>query len=178
MHRLRWIVRRLDRHPILSASLSATFVLGTIASLFADRQIVVNTSPSVAPGVYVKSSSAPVVGSIVDFRIPAAARDYVQLRTGCRGEDWYILKPVAAGPGDWVVSTGACLLINGRRMAAMPPERDAMGRPLPVWRTARRLGPDEFFVFSDRIPNSFDSRCYGPITRSQIAAVRRAWITW
>ena len=178
MHRVKLIVQRLKQHLILSAGLSATFVLGTVASLFADRQIVVNTSPSVAPGLYVKSSSAPVVGSIVDFRIPAAARHYVQLRTGYRGEDWYILKPIAAGPGDWVDTTGESLHINGQRMAAMPPERDTTGRPLPAWRAARRLGPDEFFVFSDRISNSFDSRCYGPIQRSEIAAVRRAWITW
>jgi type IV secretory pathway protease TraF len=52
------------------------------------------------------------------------------------------------------------------------------GRSLPLWRDNRVLGPDEFFVFSDRIPNSFDSRCYGPIRRQQIDAVRKPWITW
>jgi type IV secretory pathway protease TraF len=40
------------------------------------------------------------------------------------------------------------------------------------------LAHDEFFVFSNRIPNSFDSRCYGPLHRQQIEAVRRALMTW
>jgi len=47
-----------------------------------------------------------------------------------------------------------------------------------VWRGSRALGSDEFFVFSSRIPNSFDSRCYGPIDRSQIESVRAPLITW
>ena len=56
----------------------------------------------------------------------------------------------------------------------MPPADDSAGRPLPAWRIRRVLGPDEFFVFSSRIANSFDSRCYGPITRKDIQAVRKA----
>jgi type IV secretory pathway protease TraF len=60
----------------------------------------------------------------------------------------------------------------------MPPPKDSRGRPLPVWHDRHTLGTDEFFVFSDRIPNSFDSRCYGPIHHHQIETVRRALITW
>jgi conjugative transfer signal peptidase TraF len=153
-------------------------LVGIAASLFANRQIVVNTSPSVMPGLYFKSSATPAVGCIIDFRIPESARAYVKARTGHRGQDWYILKPIVAGPGDRVDTTGTALFINGREIAPMPPERDAAGRPLPVWRAARFLETDEFFVFSDRIPNSFDSRCYGPICRPQIAAVRRPLVTW
>ena len=166
------------RHPVLMTGLGATLLVGIAASRFADRQIVINTSPSVAPGLYIKSSALPAVGCIVDFRIPELARQYVQARTGHCGADWYILKPVAAGPGDRVDTTGAALFINGREIAPMPPERDGAGRTLPVWRGTRVLGPDEFFVFSDRIPNSFDSRCYGPIRRAQVAAVRRQLVTW
>ena len=165
-------------HPVLTTGLGATLLFGIVASLVADRQIVVNTSPSVMPGLYIKSSATPAVGCIIDFRIPELARVYVQARTGCRGEDWYILKPIVAGPGDLVDTTGDALFINGREIAPMPPERDSKGRALPVWRGARVFGPDEFFVFSDRIPNSFDSRCYGPIRRAQIAAVRRPLVTW
>jgi conjugative transfer signal peptidase TraF len=146
--------------------------------LFANRQIVINTSPSVQPGLYLRSSSELAVGQIVDFRIPSAARNYIESRTGQNGEDWFILKPIVAGPGDRVDTTGEWLLINGRQIASMPPTNDTRGLPLPVWRQSRVLGADEFFVFSDRIPNSFDSRCYGPIRRQHIETVRRALITW
>jgi conjugative transfer signal peptidase TraF len=155
--------------------------LGALAMssiLFADRQIVINTSPSVPEGLYVRSAARPAVGQIVDFRIPQAARNYIETRTGQNGEDWYILKPIVAGPGDTVDTTGEWLVINGRQIAPMPPTIDTGGHLLPIWRDNRVLGPNEFFVFSGRIPNSFDSRCYGPIINSQIASVRRPLITW
>jgi type IV secretory pathway protease TraF len=60
----------------------------------------------------------------------------------------------------------------------MPPPNDGDGHRLPIWRGSRVLGADEFFVFSDRIPNSFDSRCYGPIERGQVESVRQPLLTW
>jgi type IV secretory pathway protease TraF len=100
------------------------------------------------------------------------------MRSRNSGRDWYILKPIAAGPGDRVDSTGDWLFINGRQIAPMPPARASDGLAVPRWSMSRVLGPNEFFVFSSRIPNSFDSRCYGPITRNEIASVRRPLISW
>jgi conjugative transfer signal peptidase TraF len=156
-------------------SLALLFISTRIAGR---RWIVINTSPSVAPGLYLRSSAQPAVGQIVDFCIPPAARDYVSARTGKAGDDWYILKPIVAGPGDRVDTTGEWLEINGERIAPMPPISDRDGRSLPCWRADRRLGPHEFFVFSNRISNSFDSRCYGPIHRDEIASVRTPLVTW
>ncbi len=118
------------------------------------------------------------MGAIVDFRIPPAARQYVLARTGKSGADWYILKPIVAGPGDCVDTTGEYLVINGRQIAPMPSQTDDDGRPLPRWRESRVLAADEFFVFSNRIPHSFDSRCYGPIRCRWIEAVRTPLLTW
>jgi conjugative transfer signal peptidase TraF len=162
----------------LRLTLGFMAVWAILPTLVGHRVVVINTSPSVAPGLYVRCASEPAVGQIVDFRIPYSARQYVQGRTGQNGKDWYILKPIAAGPGDRVDTTGSMLVFNGRAVAPMPPNFDSAGRPLPLWRENRVLGPDEFFVFSARIPNSFDSRCYGPITRWEIASVRRPLITW
>jgi conjugative transfer signal peptidase TraF len=162
----------------LRASLTMLVTLAIVSACFANRQIVINTSPSVAPGLYVRWETEPAVSRLIDFHIPLSARQYVQDRTGKDATDWYILKPIVAGPGDKVDTTGSSLQINGRAIAPMPPELDSAGRPLPLWRQNRVLGTDEFFVFSARIPNSFDSRCYGPVTRRDIASVRRPLITW
>jgi conjugative transfer signal peptidase TraF len=168
-----------DRTRRILLRLGAILVaLAIIPELGTRRVLVVNTSPSVTPGLYVRSSDEPAVGKLVDFCIPPAARDYVRGRTGNSGEKWYILKPIVAGPGDRVDTTSEWLVINGRRIAPMPPPTDGNGCPLPIWRESRVLGLDEFFVFSERIPNSFDSRCYGPLHRQQIEAVRRALVTW
>jgi type IV secretory pathway protease TraF len=129
-------------------------------------------------GIYVRSSAQPSVGLIVDFRIPLSALPYIERRSQQNARDWYILKPIVAGPGDTVNTLGDWLVINGRRIAPMPPATDSRGLPLPIWRTSRILGPNEFFVFSNRIPNSFDSRCYGPIKRNQIESVRDSLLSW
>jgi conjugative transfer signal peptidase TraF len=170
--------RRVGTRRLLKVSLASMVVWAFLPTFFGRRVIVINTSPSVAPGLYVRCAIVPAVGRIVDFRIPDRAIPYVQDRTGKSCEDWYILKPIVAGPGDQVDTTGASLVVNGRTIAPMPPDLDGAGRPLPVWRDNRVLANDEFFVFSNRIPNSFDSRCYGPIHRQQIETVRRALITW
>jgi conjugative transfer signal peptidase TraF len=153
-------------------------LLGFVSICFANRQIVINTSPSVTPGLYIRSNAVPAIGQLVEFRIPVSVRSYIQSRSGHDGEDWYILKPVVAGPGDRVDTTGGLLRINGKIVANMPPIRDGFGNALPRWTQSRALGRDEYFVFSDRISNSFDSRCYGPVTRREIESVRRPLITW
>jgi conjugative transfer signal peptidase TraF len=162
----------------LRMGLSALALLGAVSICFANRQIVIDTSPSVAPGLYVRSSAAPAVGQLVEFRIPASVRSYIRSRTGHDGQDWYLLKPVAAGPGDRVDTSAGELRINGRFVAPMPPMRDGFGKLLPRWTHNCLMGHDEFFVFSSRIPNSFDSRCYGPLKRDEIESVRRPFITW
>jgi conjugative transfer signal peptidase TraF len=159
-------------------SLSALALLGAVSICFANRQIVIDTSPSVAPGLDLRSSAAPAVGQLVEFCIPVSARSYIRSRTGRDGQDWYILKPIAAGPGDRVDTSTGELRINGCFVAPMPPMRDGFGNLLPRWTENRMLGRDEYFVFSDRIPNSFDSRCYGPVKRDEIESVRRSLITW
>ncbi|HVT89411.1 MAG TPA: S26 family signal peptidase [Tepidisphaeraceae bacterium] len=178
-NRLRHVLRGRSYHnQPLRTALVLLALLIILSKLVGHRAAIVNTSPSVAPGLYVRSSAEPAVGQIVDFCIPRAARDYVSARTGHTGENWYILKPIVAGPGDRVDTTGDWLVINRRQIAPMPPMSDRDGRPLPRWRANRLLGPGEFFVFSARIPNSFDSRCYGPIKRNEIASVRRPLLTW
>jgi type IV secretory pathway protease TraF len=39
------------------------------------------------------------------------------------------------------------------------------------------MASDEYFVFSDRVANSFDSRYFGPISKAAIIGVYRPLIT-
>jgi conjugative transfer signal peptidase TraF len=114
-------------------------------------------------------TSAPVaVGAVVEFRTPQAVRAHLA------GQFEYLLKPIAAGPGDTVDTTGGAVVINS---VVVPHSamlaHDSQGRAVDAWRAKRVLGADEFFVLSTRIPNSLDSRYFGPIHRSQIESVRR-----
>lgn len=154
---------------------AGTFALLTALALWrfaAVRIVVMNLSPSISLGLYVAVDDEPAVGRLVEFRLPDATRDaapYLRHRV--------LLKPIAAGPGDLIDTSGEVLWINGRRIAPIHTS-DSQGRPLPVWRAKRVLEPDEFFVYSGRVPNSLDSRYYGPVRRSRIIAVRVPLWTW
>lgn len=83
---------------------------------------------------------------------------------------------LAAGPGSRVCALDQVLLINGRQMGPIWP-RDRAGRPLPHWEGCLTLGPGEFLAYSERIPNSFDSRYYGPVGQADlIGAYEPLWV--
>ena len=102
---------------------------------------------------------------------PASASPYVErhltyLRTTP------VLKALAAGSGSLVCTQNGRLLIDGQVKAPVA-AKDARGVVLPRWNGCRRLGLGEWFAYSNRVPNSFDSRYYGPIRTDQVIAVYR-----
>jgi type IV secretory pathway protease TraF len=107
------------------------------------------------------------VGVPVLVRLPpriaafAARRGYLARRA-------YLLKPVAAVPGDRVCRWGAQVSVRGQR-AARARWRDGLGRDLPVWQGCRWLRPGELFVLGDT-PDSFDSRYFGAVPRDAVTA--------
>lgn len=135
-----------------------------------------NESPSEPEGLYVRTNEAPAVGRLVTFMAPATAAGYVDqhLRNLRRTP---VLKALAAGPGSFVCTASHRLMIDREVMAAIP-ARDRHGGRLPQWNGCRRLGAREWFAYSGRAPNSFDSRYYGPIRTDQvIAAYRPLWVS-
>jgi conjugative transfer signal peptidase TraF len=130
-----------------------------------------NASPSEPEGLYVRSFEAPGVGRLVTFRTPAAGSAYVASHLTYL-QRTPILKALAAGPGSRVCTTSGHLVIDGRTLAPVD-VTDRSGAPLPRWRDCRRMKAGEWFAYSDRIPNSFDSRYYGPVRADQIIAVYR-----
>ena len=83
---------------------------------------------------------------------------------------------MAAGQGTRVCA-GAELVVAGRALGPIA-DHDRAGRPLPRWRGCRRLSAGEYAVFSGRIPDSFDSRYYGPVSRAEILGVYAPIWTW
>ena len=147
-------------------------LIATAAAAFPRPLILYNPSPSITTGYYARTPEAPATGKIIAFRVPTIGRDYaaVHMPYLIRGG---IIKPIVAGAGDTVCTTGSSgLRINGKARAPIA-EHDRHGLPLPHWRDCRALKAGEFFVFSDRIPNSYDSRYYGPVPASDIIGTFR-----
>lgn len=131
--------------------------------------LLLNRSPSEPPGVYVRRGGPPLTGTIIAFRAPPSAFPYADRRLAYL-HTRPLLKAVEAVRGDHVCTVGGVLKVNGVVRGPIA-SRDEEGRPLPRWAGCRALSPDEVFVFSDRVPNSFDSRYYGPIRRSAVLGV-------
>ncbi len=154
------------------AVIALAFALITIRSLDAPL-FLYPSSASLPAGLYMRSFETVQVGSIVAFPAPAIARRY-QESTGVTVSSGYLfIKPVAAGPGDRVCNNPLDgLEINDVWMAPLV-RTDSLKRPLTIWRSCRRLRDKEFFMFSDTVLNSFDSRYYGIVQARQILATYR-----
>jgi conjugative transfer signal peptidase TraF len=159
-HSGRW---RVGAAATLAIGVSVGAVMATAP------RVLINTTTSEPPGLYVRSPMAPGPGHIVAFTAPAAAFPYADRRLSYLHR-MPLLKAVAAGPGDLVCTLNGKLEIDGRARAPIA-QVDRQGFTLPHWSACRRLTADELFVFSDRVPNSFDSRYFGPVHRRAVLGV-------
>lgn len=161
----------------LAALAGVVIVAGATAG---DRQVLYNDSASVPLGFWYRSATDAAAlkpGAVVAFRPPEAARAYVAAALP-RYQSDDLLKPVIAGMGDefCVLDDGAAT-VNGRAVAQAA-DLDSAGRPLPHWRGCKRLDPGEVAVISMAIPNSFDSRYYGPVPPALIRGSYAPLWTW
>jgi conjugative transfer signal peptidase TraF len=160
--------------PPAGGSVPASLLLGLAAfaviGLVLTRPIVLlNRTPSEPPGFYILTARAPSRGDIIAFKTPAPAFPYADERMGYLHHR-PLLKAVAAVAGDKVCTTAGELAVNGVARAPIAVV-DRRGRALPHWVGCRRLNADELFVFSARVPNSFDSRYYGPVRLGDVLGV-------
>jgi len=155
----------------IGGSLLGLAALAGVAVSNAAPTILINGSPSEPVGVYVRTSLAPERGRIIAFAAPPAAFGYLDVASP-NLRRIPLLKAIAGTPGDRVCTDGGRLVINGADRGPIL-WSDRQGRGLPHWLGCRRLGPGEVFVFSDRVPNSFDSRYYGPVSVARILGVYR-----
>lgn len=134
---------------------------------------LINESPSLARGVYLRTGEGVSPGAVVAAPQPGVARPYLA-RLGMPGKV-LLLKRVAAVGGDRVCDEGGAVFTPGRQAPRL--ERDRRGAVLPAWRECRLLASDEIFLLGDT-PGSFDSRYFGPVRRSDVVGVYREVLTW
>ncbi len=161
------VTRKQPGMAIAVVALTAAFAGST---LLAAPIILYPISPSLPEVPYIRTINAIEVGTIVAFPMPDVARRFQRLRGQELPADFLFMKPIAAGPGDHVCnSMSHGLTINGVwRAETMAVDQD--GRALPMWTECRRLGDQEYFMLSDHVPNSFDSRYFGPVQSVEILA--------
>jgi conjugative transfer signal peptidase TraF len=170
----------IKTRPRMPAALIVAMVLAILALLRpADHSNsrLFNDSASVPLGFWHRVPQPVEAGAIVGFHPPAAAMAYVEAHMPEYTHRKLILKYVVATSGDRICRAGASFSVNGKLYGQAAPT-DGLGAALPQWQGCRTLAVGEVAVFSNRIPNSFDSRYYGTVPAANIIGVYRPLWTW
>lgn len=146
----------------------------------------INTSRSIAVGLYWTSDKRPAKGDYVMVCPPQVgvmleARQRGYLAPGiCPGGYGYLMKKILAAAGDEVSIDPEGVRVNSRLLPfSRPLIADAAGRPLPRFQAATFiLGASEVMLMSDVSDTSFDARYFGPLDRAQIKTAILPVFTW
>jgi conjugative transfer signal peptidase TraF len=166
-------LQRRERALLVAAAVVAVLAgIGPVAA--PGRLVLYNRTPSVPVGWYYRLFKTPERGDYVALPLPPAAWSYAQAR-GETPSRVRFMKVIAAMAGDRVCAERDRLIVNGRALGEIR-AADAEGRLLPRWSQCRTLDSSEVFLVS-AVPDSFDSRYFGPVSLSDLEGVYVRW-TW
>lgn len=129
--------------------------------------LIWNASASAPIGLYrIHSDRDPPVGALVAAIPPAGlARWLAERRYLPVGVP--LLKHVAAKAGQRICRIGDVVSVDARPVAVAQ-TRDSRGRLLPIWHGCRTLRNGELLLLNPAVPDSLDSRYFGPLPASAV----------
>jgi signal peptidase I len=138
--------------------------------------IIINETISMAKGAYVRAGDAQSLkrGDIIAMPMNARAKAYLGEKLGYP-KDTMLIKRVAGLSGDVICRHGTTVTINAQSVQTA--RRDSGGNLLPYWSGCDVLLPNEVFLLGDHA-GSFDSRYFGPVTKSEMSGTYKAVMTW
>ena len=165
----------MTRFVTLLISSGASLILGASAFTGQPKTLIWNASASAPIGFY---AVLPVndlqVSDLVLVMPPAALAEFLNTRRYLpKGVP--LLKRVLALGGQTICRQGLDIIAYGTSLAQAR-ERDSAGRQLPVWEGCRRIADDDVFLMNWNVPDSVDSRYFGPLPRRSV--VGRALPVW
>ncbi len=152
------------------------FILSGLIMLYLLRgTMAINMSESLPKGIYYQSEMLDLDrGDLVLFRHATAdslgkSRGYI--RNGAQ-----LGKRIAAIPGDRI-SVGERVIVNGVRISGPAQPYDSMGRPME-WFCYSGVVPQGSLFVLGVTPDSFDSRYYGFVRKTDITHTLQPLLTW
>lgn len=129
--------------------------------------LIWNASASAPIGLYrLEPAVRPAVGERAAWRPTPEWSRWFSAR-GYLPDGVPLLKPVAATAPSVVCRHDTAITIDGRPVARAR-VRDAAGRALPRWTGCVALGPEAVFLLAPDVPDSLDSRYFGPVRRDDL----------
>lgn len=155
----------MTRIAIMFTTALSSITLGTSAFVDPPKTLIWNASASAPIGLYrVRAADRLDVTDLVAAAPPPLIAEFMADR-GYLPMGVPMLKRVLALPGQTVCRRGLDIIAYGSTVGQAR-ERDHAGRRMPVWQGCRRIGDDELFLMNFDIPDSVDSRYFGPFPRS------------
>jgi conjugative transfer signal peptidase TraF len=151
-------------------------VSASLPAVIHNPPIIINETISMAKGAYVRVGDNQSLkrGDIVAMSMNASAKTYLRDKLGYPGET-LLIKRVLGISGDIFCRQGAMVTINDRTVTAL--RLDKQGNLLPSFSGCQVLSANQIFLLGDH-PGSFDSRYFGPVTKSELSGTYRAVMTW
>jgi len=152
------------------------FLLTCVAFVSGIAGYRINLTPSMPLGVWKESRAIDRGSYIAACLAPDSGAAQLAVERGylpagqCPGGLAPLLKQIVAIPGDTVTLTDVQVWINDVLLSGSRAlSEDSAGRPLvPFPRGTYRVPPGEYWLFATNLPQSFDSRYFGPVPESSI----------
>ena len=145
--------------------------------------VLINITPSMKLGIYVRSHKPIHRGDIVAFCLvgPYKAmglnRLYIQKGRKCGGAE-PLIKEVIATPGDDVILEDSYITVDGVRYRFRTFYQDSEGRALDIYPRGNYPNTYGYWVIGTHAKNSWDSRYWGMISKEQILYKLKPLLMW
>ena len=160
--------------PLLCSSVILVLALAQGTAIF----LVINTTKSFPPGIYMKTHGPVHRGDLVlvcpeDNEVNRYGRDHGFISYGvCPGRYGYLIKRIVGSEGDLVEFSGEVVRVNG-----IPLKNSARQPSIPSRVDGSVELHEEALVMSEH-PLSFDGRYFGPVSADAICTPLKPLITW
>ncbi len=151
-------------------------------ALLISHFIMINVSPSMKEGFYIRSSGEIKRGDIVAACLTAPYQTiglsnlYIEKGQRCNGAD-PLIKSVIAVPGDQVVLNNGGFIINDESFLYPTERQDSAGKKLAAYPRGKYLSKG-YWLIGTNSTQSWDSRYWGPVNKEQILFKLSPLLVW
>lgn len=149
------------------ATVLSSSTLGTSAFVDLPKTVIWNASASAPIGLYSLQAAGSIdVTDLVAIVPPPPTAQFMAAR-GYLPIGVPMMKRILALPGQTVCRQGLDIMVYDATVGRAR-ERDSADHEMPVWQGCHTIGDDELFVMNWDVPDSVDSRYFGPFPRGSV----------
>jgi conjugative transfer signal peptidase TraF len=159
------------------------FILIIFTSMFVLMKlfgVMINVTPSMKEGIYIRAYGAIKRGDIVAACLPEPYKTiglknlYIEKGSKCDGAD-PVIKKIIAVPGDDVILDDNYIIVNNTRLPFKTLHKDSSERVLNIYPRCRYLRTNGYWLIGTDSPKSWDSRYWGFIKKEHILYGLKKW---